>query len=64
MITQKIVDGNTTIQYSINPLNRCHKSLGLVLRTLITAGIFILVVIVYLGLILLLGSKFKFFNLR
>ncbi|MCX6737164.1 MAG: hypothetical protein NTX26_00240 [Candidatus Parcubacteria bacterium] len=64
MITEKIVDGNTTIQYSINPLNRCHKPLGLVLKTLIKIAIFILVVVIYLALILLLSSKFKLFNLR
>jgi len=64
MITEKIVDGNTTIQYSINPLNRCRKSFGIVLKTLIKAGLFVLVVFIYLGVIFLLSSKIKLFNLR
>jgi hypothetical protein len=64
MITEKIVDGNTTIQYSINPLNRYRKSFSIVLKTLIKAGLFVLVVFIYLGVIFLLSSKFKLFNLR
>jgi len=59
MITQKLVDGNITMQYSINPLNRYHKSINLILTTVLKIGLIILVALIYLGLILIVAAKFK-----
>lgn len=63
MIAEEIVNGNTTIQYSINPLNRYHRSINFLLKTLLKTCLLILVVIIYLGLILLISSKLKGLNI-
>ena len=59
MISQKLVDGNITMQYSINPLNRCRKSISAILTTILKVCLLILVTIIYLALVFVIASQFK-----
>jgi len=59
MISQKFVDGNITMQYSINPLNRYHKSISVILNIILKVCLLILVAIIYLALVFVIASQFK-----